>query len=155
LRLRKTKPLRRFGGQGVLPFLPTELSSIADAIEKSKVIPNHPLNPSDEFELTCSQETWRRAIKVLTDHALSVWEKARIVIRPPRISVGPDGSIDLYWTAAPYGLLVNVPADPNEPATYYGDDAANPDSNRTSGNMNPTKPIDIGVLMWLAHTSEQ
>ena len=138
-----------------MPFLPTDLSPISDAIENSKVIFNRPPDPSDDLALRCSQETWRRAIKILTDHALSVWEKAKTVIRSPVISAGPDGSVDLYWTAEPYGLLLNVPADPTQPATYFGDDATNPDSNRTSGKLNSSKLIDPGVLMWLAHTAEQ
>lgn len=141
--------------QGVLPFLPTELATIADVIEGSKVIFNRPPDSSDNLGLACSQETWRRAIKILIDHALSIWKKARTAIRPPVISAGPDGSVDLYWIATPYGLLLNVPADPKQPATYYGDDATNPESNRTSGKLDLTKPIDIGVLMWLAHTTEQ
>jgi hypothetical protein len=155
LRWRKTKPYRKNAGQRVLPFLPTDLSPISDAIENSKVIFNRPPDPSDDLALTCSQETWQRAIRILTDHALSVWEKAKAVIRSPVISAGPDGSVDLYWTAAPYGLLLNVPADPTQPATYFGNDAANPDSNRTSGKLDSTRLIDPGVLMWLAHTAEQ
>lgn len=153
LRWRRTKPARKDAGQRILPFLPTDLSPISDAIENSKVIFNRPPDPSDDLALTCSQETWRRATKILTDHALSVWEKAKVVIRSPVISAGPDGSVDLYWTAAPYGLLLNVPADPTQPATYYGDDATNPDSNRTSGKLDSTRLIDPGVLMWLAHTA--
>lgn len=153
LRWRRTKPTRKDAGQRVLPFLPTELSPISDAIENSKAIFNRLPDPSDDLALTCSQETWRRATKILTDHALSVWEKAKAVIRPPVISAGPDGSVDLYWTATPYGLLLNVPADPAQAATYYGDDATNPDSNRASGKLDSTRLIDPGVLMWLAHTA--
>ena len=154
LRWRRTKPASKDAGQRALPFLPTELSPISVAIENSKVIFSRPPDPSDDLALKCSQETWRRATKILTDHALSIWEKAKLVIRSPVISAGPDGSVDLHWTAAPYGLLLNVPADLAQPATYYGDDAKNPDSNRTSGKLDSTGLIDPGVLMWLAHTAE-
>lgn len=150
---RKTRRPRTGPGQSFLPILPTELALVADAIENSKVIFNRLSDPLDENALSCSRETWQRATQLLTDHALSVWEKAKVTIRPPTISAGPEGSVDLYWTAAPYGLLLNVPADPRQPATYFGDAAANPDSNRTSGKIDPTKPIDVGVLMWLAHTA--
>jgi len=138
-----------------LPTLPRALSSIAERIRNSQVIFNRPADPSDELVLTCSKETWQRAIEILVAHAISVWKNARAVTEPPVISAGPDGSVDLYWTAAPYGLLLNVPADPNQPATYYGDDATNPDSNRTSGKLDSTKPTDPGVLMWLAHTAQR
>lgn len=155
LRSRSGKRAGKDASQRVLPFLPTDMSPISDAIENSKAIFSRPPDPSDDLALTCSQETWWRAIKILTDHALAVWEKAKAVIRSPVISAGPDGSVDLYWTAKPYGLLLNVPADPTQPATYFGDDATNPDSNRTSGKLDSTKLIDPGVLMWLAHTAEQ
>lgn len=150
---RSTRPTRKNADQGVLALLPGELSPISDAIESSKEIFSRPPDPSDE--LVYSQETWQRAIKLLIAHALSIWEKAKIAIRPPVISAGPDGSVDLYWTAASYGLLLNVPTDPHQAPTYYGDDTANPESNRISGKLDPTKPTDIGVLMWLAHTAEQ
>ena len=155
LRERKAKRTSQAARHRVLPFLPAELAPILEVIQRSETIVNRPQDPSDELGLTCSHETWQRAIWILTAHALSVWQNARVVIRPPVISAGPDGSIDLYWTAAPYGLLLNVPAEPNLPATYYGDDATAPDSNRTSGKFDSSKPIDLGVLMWLAHTAQQ
>ena len=154
LRSRRTRLARRDPDQSIPLFMPTELSPIAEAIEHSKVIFNRPPDPSDDLVLSCSQETWQRATKLLIDHALSIWEKAKVAIRPPVISAGPNGSVDLYWSAAPHGLLLNVPADPKQPATYYGDDATNPDSNHTRGKLTPAKPTDIGVLMWLAHTAE-
>lgn len=152
---RRTTLARRSAEQPVLPFIAPELALIADAIENSKVIFNRQPDPTDDFALVCSHETWQRATKILFDHALSIWEKLTVAIRPPVISAGPEGSVDLYWASDPHGLLLNVPADPKQPATYFGDDATNPDSNRTSGKLDPTKPIDIGILMWLAHTSER
>lgn len=152
---RRTRLARRTAEQSVLPFMPSELSPVADAVEDSRGIFNRQPDPSDDLALACSQETWRRATKILIDHALSIWEKLTVAIRPPVISAGPEGSVDLYWSSDPYGLLLNVPADPKQPATYFGDDATNPDSNRTSGKLDPGKPIDVGILMWLAHTAEQ
>ena len=149
----KAKFVRKF--QSDLPLIPAELSPIAEAIEKSKVIFTRQVGPDEDSGLECSKETWKRATKILLNHGLVIWKTANVVIRSPAISAGPDGSVDLYWTAAPYGLLLNVPADPEQPATYFGDDATNPDSNRTSGKLDSTKPTDIGILMWLAHTAEQ
>ena len=152
-RSRKTKFARKF--QTDLPLIPPELSPIAEAIENSKAVCTRQPGRDEDSGLVCSEETWKRATKILLNHGLAIWEKAKVVIRSPTISAGPDGSVDLYWTAAPYGLLLNVPGDPQQPATYFGDDAMNPDSNRTSGKLDSTKPTDIGVLMWLAHTAEQ
>jgi len=153
LRSRRARPAQKH--QTDLPFIPTELSSIAEVIENSKAIFNRRVDASEEFGLFCSQKTWKRATQLLLVHALSNWERAKVVIRAPLISAGPDGSVDLYWSAAPYGLLLNVPADPKQPATYFGDDATNPDSNRISGKLDSAKPTDSGILTWLAHTAEQ
>jgi hypothetical protein len=152
---RRGRLIRGDASQTALPFVPKELSPILDAIENSEAIAGRQPDPTDDAPLACSHETWQRATRMLLDHALAVWEKIKVVIRAPTISAGPDGSIDLYWTAAPYGLLINVPAAPEEPATYFGDGATNPDSNRTNGKLDPTKPTDVGILMWLAHTAEQ
>jgi hypothetical protein len=146
---------RRSAGQTALPLVPKELSPILDAIENSKAIVNCQPDPSDDLPLACSHETWQRATRILIDHALAVWVKIKVVIRAPTISAGPEGSVDLYWTSAPYGLLINIPPDPKQPATFFGDDATNPDATRTSGMLEPAKPIDVGILMWLAHTADQ
>jgi hypothetical protein len=134
---------------------PEGFSAISEAIQRAKELVDRPRDESDDLGLKCSQEAWQRAVNILKTHAELIWKHTHILIKPPIISAGPDGSVDLYWAAAPYGLLINVPADANEPATYYGDDATNPDSNRVSGKLNPTRAIDPGVLIWLAHTSEQ
>ena len=152
---RRGRLIRGDARQTSLPFVPKELSPILNAIENSEAIAGRQPDPTDDVPLACSRETWQRATRILIDHALAVWEKIKVVTRAPTIAAGPDGSIDLYWTASPYGLLINVPATPMEPATYFGDDATNPDSNRTSGKLDPTKPIDVGILMWLAHTAEK
>jgi hypothetical protein len=142
------------GGDRELPeILPKELAPLANAIEHSKAICRHPPEPGDDSALGCSTMTWDRATQILIQHALAVWEKAKVAIRVPAISAGPEGSVDLYWTAAPHGLLLNVPADPQQPPTFYGDDASNPGSNRTAGTLDPSQPVDVGVLMWLAHTA--
>jgi hypothetical protein len=154
-RKRKAKLSSQDASQDFLPILPAELAPISEVIRRSEMIANRPQDPSDDLGLTCSPKTWQRATRILTAHALSVWQNAKAVIRPPVISAGPDGSVDLYWAAAPYGLLLNVPVDPKQPATYFGDDATNPDSNRTCGMLDSTKPIDLGILMWLAHTSQR
>ena len=146
---KKSSSLRPF------PEMPQELSSIRETIEGSRKLLAMAPDASDDLSLQCSQQAWQRAVKILSDHALEVFRKIKVAIRPPLISAGPDGSVDLYWTATPYGLLVNVPADPGEPVSYFGDNAISPDSYRTKGVIESGRPIDVGILMWLAHTAEQ
>ena len=135
--------------------LATALSCISEAIEKSREIVNRPQDTSDEIGGVCTQETWQRAVDILAAHAGKVWRYARVKVRCPVISPGPKGSMDLYWSPSPYGLLLNIPANIEEPVTYYGDDADNPDSNATSGKIDPRNEIDPGVLAWLAHMEER
>ena len=151
--MRKRKASRSH--RGSVRALPAALSSISEAIEKSKEIVNRPQDTSDEIGTVCAQETWQRAVDILAAHTRKVWMYARVKVKAPIISPGPKGSVDIYWLPFPYGLLLNVPANLEEPVTYYGDDAENPDSNYTSGKIQPTEKIDPGVLAWLAHMEEK
>ena len=40
----------------------------------------------------------------------------------PAISVGPKGSVDVFWRLGEFELLVNIPCDAEQPAPFYGDD---------------------------------
>lgn len=150
---RKVKTAQPFHGH--VRRLPMPLSYLYETIEKSREIVNRPKDTIDEMGGVCAQETWQRAVDILTAHARKVWLYARVKIRCPIITPGPKGSVDLYWPPCPYGLLLNVPADIEGPITYYGDDAENLDSNATSGKIEPIKEIDAGVLAWLAHMEEK
>jgi hypothetical protein len=134
-----------------MPKLPGELRKVSDTISGSHQIVNRNPEPDEEFVLTVSESTWRRAVDLLVAHASQVWDFAGIAIKPPVISAGRDGSVDLYWHVEPYGLLVNVPATADQPPTYYGDDRSSPETNKTSGEVKPNRPTDPGILMWLAH----
>jgi hypothetical protein len=90
-------------------------------------------------------------VDFLVAHTRRAWDVAKVAIKPPVISAGPAGSIDLYWAVETYGLLVNIPAAPDQPSTYYGDDRSNPETNRTSGEVKPNRSVDPGILMWLAN----
>jgi hypothetical protein len=135
--------------------LPEDLSHISMAIEESKEMVSRPQDTSNEIETVCGQQTWQRAVVILAAHVKKVWMYARVKVKAPVISPGPKSSVDIYWLPSPYGLLLNVPANLEEPVTYYGDDAENPDSNHTSGKIQPPQKIDPGVLAWLAHMGEK
>lgn len=60
------------------------------------------------------EATWRRAV----DYAK---ETVALGQDTPHIYPGPDGSIDLLWQTTEYILLMNVPVDPDEPTTAYGE----------------------------------
>ncbi len=124
-------------------------------LRKSREIMSRPQDPSDDLGPVSTEQTWYRAVDILTAHARWVWKNTRIKVKPPVILDGPKGSVDIYWEPAPYGLLLNVPPNPQEAATYYGDDAKKPDSNHTSGKIDPKKLIDPGLLAWLAYMGQK
>lgn len=135
------------------PSLPPALGHIAQVILDSHNIVDREAEWDEEEVLSCCEDAWRRAMEILIAHATAVWRDRRIAVKVPTISAGPDGSIDLYWRAKPYGLLLNVPAEAGESPSYFGDDRQNPETNKTSGKLESGVTVDPGVLMWLAHVA--
>jgi len=119
---------------------------IRDAIESSRTILGLNDNWDDGGAVGYSQEVWERATQLLQKLATLAFHSLGVMIDPPRILPGPDGSIDVLWKTDRYELLVNFPADPAEPASYYGDNKL--------GNMpikntfDPSKP-DRKLVAWL------
>jgi hypothetical protein len=69
-----------------------------------------------------SQETLDRAVAFLRMHVERLWRSYGVRAPIPAIGPGPDGSVDIFWELAPWQLLVNIPANPNALATFYGHD---------------------------------
>ncbi len=102
--------------------LPCHFKDLGDNIEKSKSILDLQDNWDDEESPGYKEETLIQSIKFITNYAEWIWDKLKIVIDPPKILPGPDGSIDLLWRKKKYGLLINIPDYPKKIATFYGDD---------------------------------
>jgi hypothetical protein len=92
-----------------------------------------------------SEETFDRAVAFLKTHMKGLWNSYGIRIPIPRIGTGPDGSIDLHWKEPSWELLVNIPADPNEMAVFYGD---NYGVQKIRGSLDPNK-VNLGIAAWL------
>jgi hypothetical protein len=99
----------------------------------------------DEGSQPYSKETLDRAIAFLTSQSKHLYETCGLHPLVPRISAGPDGSIDIHWKRNNFELLVNIPADSAQNAVFYGDDYG---IKRISGNFDPQK-INQGILEWL------
>jgi hypothetical protein len=119
---------------------------IIHAIDASRWI----LGLRDDFDGEGSEgyaeKTWKRAVEFLRRHARWVWETASMKIQPPRIRPGPSGSIDLHWKTPSYELLLNIPANPAESATFYGDDYGR---STVEGSFDPSA-FNTGILTWLS-----
>ena len=94
-----------------------------------------------------SKDTFDLAADFLESHSRYLWEHSCLCLPVPRISPGPNGSIDLHWKRETWELLVNIPADTNETAVFYGD---NYGVQKINGSIDPKKG-NFGITTWLMH----
>jgi hypothetical protein len=128
-------------------LLPEPLSHFADEIERSRSMLELPDDWDEQGSPGYTEATWRRAVGFLVESASRFWSESGRAVSAPRIRKGPDGSIDLDWRSPGRELLVNIPAAPTEPATYYGDDGAG--GNPIKGTLDPS--LQAGwLLRWFA-----
>jgi hypothetical protein len=113
-------------------------------IEQAKTLVNdHP--DADEEIGSYSSETFQRAVDFLKTHIEWVWRKRGTNAPLPTIGPGPNGSIDLYWKEQGWKLLVNIPADSNALATFYGD---NYGTQTTRGSLDQ-KELSLAIVAWM------
>src|SRR5207249_3186795 len=123
------------------------LAAIGQSIAQSC----HILEMSDDWDGEGSrgyrQETWTRAISFVRASAEAYMRLTSRPLPAPRISHGPDSSIDILWRSGAREVLINVPDSPDEPADFYGDDG--PQHTETiKGIFNPASP-NVWLLIWL------
>lgn len=96
-----------------------------------------------------SEVTWNRATNFLLSSAARYWRDHRRWVASPRITPGPDGSIDIHWKTPKRELLINIPANPEEPAAYYGDDKEDGTENAVRGKKLDTSTYNEWIIAWL------
>ena len=126
--------------------LPSTLEQLARVIRASHDLME--LEDEDGSRL-CDEATWQRAITFLINQALWLLNEKRRVMQTPDIWAGPDQSIDLHWETSSYELLINVPADANQPAGFYGDDKG---KLKIKGTLDPSR-LTEGLLLWLERSN--
>jgi hypothetical protein len=89
--------------------------------------------------------TWERAVRFTEAQARAATDSG-FLIGVPMILPADQSSIDIHWRSGERDLLVNVPADLNKPATYYG---TNRRGESTSGLLNTNNPR-LDLLLWLS-----
>ena len=105
-----------------------------------------PVNWDDEGSPAYMEATWKRAAILLSEYATAAHESFRTVLPLPRISKGPEGSIDIHWRLPTRELLLNVPPEVDEPSTYFGDIRGG--GERIEGELTPPS-LRKWLLMWL------
>lgn len=100
-----------------------ELFELISKIERTR---KKILSLKDNFDEAGSKaykkKTLNRIMNSLINCFLSLSEKDKINIKPLEILPGPDQSIDLLWKTKDFQLLINIPNNPKELVSYYGDD---------------------------------
>jgi len=92
-----------------------------------------------------SAATFDRAAAFLRNCLRQMWMFYGVVASVPRIGPGPNGSIDIHWKMPAWELLINVPSETSELATFYGDDYG---TQRVRGSFD-LKDFSVGILLWL------
>ena len=126
--------------------VPPALAHVADAVKKSEYILQLADNWDDEGSPSYDAQTWNRAVKFVLKNAVSLWTKEYFKTDAPAIHNGPDGSIDIHWKSPVTELLVNIPADCQQPATYYGMNKLT--GGETKGKLDTSAPNEW-LLMWI------
>lgn len=128
----------------VVAALPTALSGLTVAIEKSRWMLDLPDNWDEAGASAYELQTWQRAVDFLCLSATTLWGDTGIVVSAPQIQNGPEGTIDLFWESDEATLLINVPVNASEPAMFYG---SNRRGDETRGTIQITH-ANSSLLLW-------
>jgi hypothetical protein len=89
--------------------------------------------------------TLDRATQFLETSAKGLWKSRQLWLSIPFIEPGPNGSIDIHWRTEKRELLINIPADVNQLAGYYGDEMG---KNSIKGKLD-TSEYQEWITIWL------
>lgn len=102
---------------------------IEEAISDSRSLLDLHDNWDGEGAVGYSAETWERAVHLIRKFAQLSFHQGYFLARPT-ITPADSGSIDIHWKDRNRELLINIPADQDEPATYFGRTPTGEDSTR-------------------------
>lgn len=130
--------------------LPAQLQHIAEGLNASRRLVLLPDNWDGEGSKGCEGAVWERATRTLITQALGALSTLDLVVRMPIMMPDCEGGIDILWESPDYALVLNVPDDPAESITFFGNSVSDPDSTKTTGELLPENSPHPGVLSWLA-----
>lgn len=114
-------------------------------IERSKQILASQAELASEGMTVYSMDTLNRSVAFLAEHNERLWRSCGLNLPIPTIGVGPNGSVDLYWKERTRQLLINIPANADELATFYGNEGIQ----KIRGSFDP-KNWQYNIAAWLA-----
>lgn len=99
------------------------LFKLYEEIDKSKYILKLEDNFDDNGSPSYNYETWVRATN-FTEKFMKflIIDNSKKDIEIPHIYHGPEGTIDILLKNENLRLLINIPINQEQPATFYGDD---------------------------------
>lgn len=77
--------------------IPEGLKLLVDQIEEAEEILEYPLNWDGDMGQPTDRETFNKAVSVLLDYALWIYDNYSEIIVPPYIDLMKDGSVSLHW----------------------------------------------------------
>jgi hypothetical protein len=116
-------------------YLPILFKELINEIDNSKYLLEFKENWDDEESKGYKENTWVKSIIFLVDLTTWIYDQYDKKIETPKIYHGNNGSIDILWENDKYRLLINIPEDNDNPATFYGDDYK---KQYIKGSINPS-----------------
>lgn len=118
---------------------------LSKAISLSKFMLALPDNWDDEGAVAYQKGTWDRAASFLWACEHVFHDYTQLHIPAPRITPGPDGTIDIHWKNTKRELLLNIPVSPDEHASFYGDNTL---GQQVKGKFD-TNNVSEWLVFWL------
>lgn len=128
-------------------MLPEALAAMAESIERSRAMLDLQDNWDDEGSPSYAETTWRRAIQFVIDTATSFLRHRNVVPPAPMILKGPEASIDILWSSPRRQMLLNIPAEEDQPVTLGGHDRESEDR-VVEGSLDPSERNEW-LLVWI------
>src|SRR6266540_3899048 len=124
----------------------TEISPhLAAAIESSRRILDLPDNWNEEGSPAYAEDTWKRAARFVAESAIGYQSIRGGWVDPPKITPGPDGSIDVRWKTSRRSILINFPSEQYQQIQFFGSTG---DADSIKGILDVSSP-NQWILMWL------
>jgi hypothetical protein len=120
---------------------------LEDVIDISRSILDLPDNWDDEGSPGYNLATWERATNLVRKMSYEYKRKFGCSAEPPKIYNGPQGSIDVLWKLSNRKVLINIPANENEPSDFFGSDGAGDEIQGEINHRDQSK--NLGILQWL------